>query len=152
LTRRVVFLMIGLAALASCGGSGPDGERFLAVLSGGNEVPPLVVLSGATASFTVNGSELNYEITVQNIAGVTDAGIYLGAAGVVGPKVADLYSGATTGAIAQGTLATGTITASGLTGLSMDSLLVRMRNGTAYVNIITVTLVGGEVRGQTYPN
>jgi len=144
--------MIGLAVLASCGGSGPDAEQFLAVLSGGNEVPPIVVLSGATATFTVNGSEIDYVITVQNIVGVTDAGLYLGVAGVVGPKVADLYAGATTGAIAEGTLVTGTITAAGLTGLSMDSLLVRMRNQTAYVNIITSTLAGGEVRGQVYPN
>jgi len=139
-------------AVVSCGGTGPEGDRFLAVLSGGNEVPPLVTLSGATASLTHSGNEISYDITVQNIAGVTDAGIYVGAAGVVGPKVADLYSGSVSGPIASGSLVSGTITASGLMAISMDSLSVLMHNGGAYVNIITSTLPGGEVRGQIHPN
>lgn len=149
--RRMIGV-VAVLALGACGGTGPDELRYLAVLSGGNEVPPIVVLSGAQASFTVSGGQVAYAITVQNITGVTDAGIYLGAAGDVGPKVADLYSGSTSGPIASGTLVTGTITASGLTALSLDSLQVLMRTGKAYVNIITTTLPSGEVRGQIYQN
>jgi hypothetical protein len=144
--------MMGLLAIGACSGSGPGELHFLAVLSGGNEVPPIITLSGATASFTASGDQIGYAIQVQNITGVTDAGIYLGAAGVVGPKVADLYSGATSGPIASGSLVTGTISASGLTALSLDSLTVLMHNGSAYVNIITATLPNGEIRGQIYQN
>lgn len=141
-----------LLAVVSCGGTGPDGVRYLASLSGANEVPPITVISGATASFTVNGSEMDYSIEVQNITGVNDAGIYAGAAGVVGPKVVDLYAGGTTGPIGAGTLVRGTIPASSVSGMSLDSLQVLMRNGRAYANIITTSLPGGEVRGQIYQN
>jgi hypothetical protein len=146
------LLPLALVAVVGCSDTGPDGVGFLAVLSGLNEVPPIVVLSGATASFTVTSGQIAYEINVQNITGVTDAGIYLGAAGEVGPKVADLYAGATSGPITAGTLVSGTISASGLTALSLDSLQVLMHNGAAYVNILTTALPSGEVRGQIYQN
>ncbi|MBI4419614.1 MAG: CHRD domain-containing protein, partial [Gemmatimonadetes bacterium] len=35
-----------------------------------------------------------------------------------------------------------------ITGLSLDSLLVRMRNGSVYVNVHTTNFTGGEIRGQ----
>ena len=141
-----------LVAVVSCSGTGPEALRFLAVLSGLNEVPQVVASSGATVSFTVEGGQIAYEINVQNITGVTDAGIYLGAPGQIGPKVADLYAGATSGPITAGTLVSGTITASGLTALSLDSLQLLMHNGAAYVNILTTALPSGEVRGQIYQN
>lgn len=151
--KRMSAVPLLLMAVVSCSDSGPGGPQFLALLSGLNEVPPvLAALAGASASFTPNGSNIDYVITVQNITGVTGAGIYVGAAGVVGPKVADLYAGGTTGAIASGTLVAGTLTPAGLTAVSLDSLQVLMQNGGAYVNIQTTAQPSGEIRGQVYHN
>jgi hypothetical protein len=36
-------------------------------------------------------------------------------------------------------------------GLALDSILVLMRNGNAYVNVHTVVNPGGEIRGQIAP-
>ena len=151
--RSMKKLLILLVAVVSCSSTGPEGVRFLAVLSGQNEAPPISsTLSSATVTFNASNGQIAYAVDVQNITGVTDAGIYLGAAGVVGPKVVDLYSGATTGAITSGALSTGTITASVLTAITLDSLQALMRNGGAYVNILTTAVPTGEVRGQIYQN
>jgi hypothetical protein len=46
----------------------------------------------------------------------------------------------------------GTFTASSFIGISMDSALVLMRVGKAYVNVATNSLPNGEIRGQVVPN
>ena len=151
--RRTAMVLAAVLGLAACGGTDPGGEQFLAVLSGGNDVPPnFTTLAGATVNFTARGGAVDYVISVQNISGVTDAGIHVGAAGAVGPLVFDLYAGGTTGSISSAVLATGTITASGLTALSLDSLKTLMRAGGAYVDITTVSQPGGEIRGQIHSN
>ena len=151
---RVAFRIVGvvcLLALAAC--SSDNSERFVAGLSGLSEVPPLPgVLASGIANFDATESQIDYSITVQNITGVTDVQLRSGAPGEVGPAIADLYNGPTTGAIASGTLTSGVISASGLTAISLDSLKVLMRNGKAYVNLTTTAQPNGEIRGQIIPN
>jgi hypothetical protein len=47
-----------------------------------------------------------------------------------------------------GTLASGTVDAAKVQGISVDSLKTLIRNGMTYVNVHTATHKDGEVRGQ----
>jgi hypothetical protein len=151
MTARVLSLAAALALLAACSGSEP-GERFFASMNGANELPPNGGTSAGTADFTNHGTSVDYSITVLFITGVKSAGLYAGAADSNGPKIADLYTGPVTGAIASGTLVGGTLTGASFIGMSIDSALALMRTGKAYVNVTTSSLPNGEIRGQIGPN
>ena len=148
---RRAIVMAAAAALLACSDGGPSSERFFAVLSGGNEVPPSVSAASGTTTFTVSGSTLNYAVVVQSITDVTTVQLDSGAAGDVGPVLATLYSGPTTGAIAYGTLVAGSL-AQAQVSVPMDSLLSWMRRSRVYVNILTTSQPAGEIRGQVTPN
>ena len=98
---------------------------------------------------------LNYQLDLKNIRGVTGAHIHIGKQGENGPVVAGLFNpsmnGPPTGAI-NGLLTAGTLTSSELTGplagKTIDSLLIIIRGGGAYVNVHTSQNQNGEVRGQ----
>ena len=82
--------------------------NFRAVLSGGNEVPAVDTLARGVATFQLSddGTELTYRLVVANIENVVAAHIHLGPAGVNGPVVAFLFSGAPSGR-SNGVLARG---------------------------------------------
>jgi len=89
-----------------------------------------------------------YRIDVANITGVTAAHIHGPATTTAnGPVRVDLYippTGTTftgSGMLVQGVAAAPRV-------ISVDSVLVLMRNGNAYVNVHTVANPGGEIRGQ----
>jgi hypothetical protein len=121
-------------------------------MNGANELPANGGTSAGTADFNHHGTSIDYSITVQFITGVKSAALYAGAADSNGPKIADLYTGPTTGAISTATLGSGTLTGASFIGISMDSALVLMRTGNAYVNVATTSLPNGEIRGQVGPN
>jgi hypothetical protein len=133
--------------------------KFTAKLSGSNEVPPVTTAGSGIAIFHVlpvgHQEVLNYELDLKNIRGVTGAHIHIGKQGENGPVVAGLFnpsmSGPPTGAI-NGLLSAGTLTSSELTGpltgKTIDSLLIIIRGGGAYVNVHTTQDQNGEVRGQ----
>jgi hypothetical protein len=58
--------------------------------------------------------------------------------------------GSPTGAV-NGALATGSFTATDGNQITMDSLLLLMRNGNAYVNVHTTENPNGEIRGKVSP-
>jgi hypothetical protein len=134
-------------------------NRFTAILSGGNEVPPVATAALGIAIFHVlpvgHQQVINYELHLKNIRGVTGAHIHIGKQGENGPVVAGLFnpsmSGPPIGAV-DGLLSAGTLTSSQLTGplvgKTIDSLLVIIRGGGAYVNVHTTQNQNGEVRGQ----
>lgn len=134
-------------------------NRFTAKLSGSNEVPPVATTGSGIAIFHVlpvgHQQVINYELHLKNIRGVTGAHIHIGKQGENGPVVAGLFNpsmnGHPTGAI-NGLLSAGTLTSSELTGplagKKIDSLLVIIRGGGAYVNVHTAQNQNGEVRGQ----
>ena len=134
-------------------------NRFTAKLSGSNEVPPVATAGSGIAIFHVlpvgHQQVINYELHLKNIRGVTGAHIHIGKQGENGPVVAGLFNpsmnGPLTGAI-NGLLSAGTLTSSELTGplagKTIDSLLVIIRGGGAYVNVHTAQNQNGEVRGQ----
>lgn len=129
--------------------TGPD-EEFGATLG-----PEGSVQTSATgsATFELDGGVVTYSIDVANITGATAAHIHgPAAAGVNAGVIVGLFGGPTTGAL-TGELVSGTFTAANIsaTNVSMDSLLVLMRNGQSYVNVHTTANPGGEIRGQVTP-
>ena len=109
--RTVRFLMVllflsvlalpgpGNAALAWDGDDGIDhhnllhGQKFVAVLLGVNETPPVETDAHGASVITLNEDErmLGYLVVVHLIQNVTAAHIHCGAPGVAGPVVVPLF-------------------------------------------------------------
>lgn len=115
-------------------------EEFEATLSASNEVPPTGIAATGTATFSARGNLLVWEVTVAGIDSVTAGHIHAGEAAVNGGIMVDLGL-AETGIGFTGTLAIDSATV-------VDSVLVRLRNGTAYVNVHTKAHPAGAIRGQ----
>src|SRR5918911_200405 len=146
----------GFVACKNDSTSPPAPETFVATMNGANERPTAKSVPGTgTATFTVNGSAINYTITVNNMTGVTGAHIHPGDANSTGGVIVPFpITGTPTGAV-NGQLTSGSFTAAdikaatqGGTPISMDSLLTLMRTSNAYVNVHTSANPGGEIRGQ----
>ncbi len=132
-------LVIGAAACDD-DETGPAQETFNATLTGSAEVPPVTTNATGSATFTVNGSVVDYTVSVSNITGVTAAHIH-------GPATVDQSVGVLIGLTAPTTgSVSGTLTA-GATA-SVDSVLTLMRAGLTYVNVHTTANPAGEIRGQ----
>ena len=157
-------LALGVAFLAACDGDsgGPDPEEYLATLNGANEEPVRNTTAAGTAQLEVlTNNTIAYTIDLSNITNVTAAHIHGPAAARVNAGViVDLFiASPRTGAV-NGRLVSDTLTTTNNPAVvSMDSLLVLIRNGNAYVNVHTNDGVaptntgpgdfpGGEVRGQ----
>ena len=128
-------------------------ERFTATLSGASVRPtPIVTTATGTAQFTyvADLKTLFYRIDLAGIDSVTLAHIHAPAdtAGNAGVAL-NLYTGPTKGPGFTGTLAQGVGGDLGApAGMTLDSLLVVLRNGNAYVNVHTRAHPAGEIRGQ----
>jgi hypothetical protein len=138
---------------------------FIAHLNADNEVPANASNGQGQVSFTLNdeGTALEYRLIVANTTSITQAHIHCGEAGVNGPVVVFLFGLDPAGVNQNGILAEGTITAENIIardssaacmgGLnSMETLLEKMRNGGAYVNVHTLALPAGVIRGQIRPD
>ena len=147
--------LIAAACLAACDDDGPDPDQYEATLSGASEVP--ANNSSATGSFvlTDRGGDFEYRLDVQNLDMPAAAHIHAGAAGVNGGVLVPLFSTTSPPASFSGRLATDVFTAADIrplpgatVAISVDSLRVLLRTGGAYVNVHTVALPAGEIRGQ----
>jgi hypothetical protein len=138
--------------------TGPEAETFQAVLTGAAERPnPVTTNATGQATFTVNGSTVDFTITASNLEDATAAHIH-------GPATAEqavgvlvtLFSAAPPGVdVANGTLSSGTFPSTSFmlaTGVTLDSVLTLLRNGMAYVNVHTVADPAGHIRGQIQRN
>jgi hypothetical protein len=147
---RLIVVLLGVI-VAGCGGGNNDENlrRFIATLSGDQEVPPVNTTATGTVAITVDEDqdEINFTLNVSNISNVTLAHIHSGAPTVNGDIRAFLFAGPQTGTV-NGQLATGTVTTADLTGITFDQLLTEMAAGNAYVNVHTVQNPDGEIRGQ----
>ena len=135
----------------------PAQDHFHATASGREEVPPNDSRGRGTATFKLSedGTALSYRLIVANLENVTQSHIHIAPKGVNGPVVVFLFGFVAGGVTENGLLAEGTITQSDLIarpaigfGGTMTELLAAMRSGNAYVNVHTVALPAGEVRGQ----
>ena len=116
-------------------------------MKAGMETPPNDGNASGHAKLTVGQHKLRYEIDVSDLSGpATMAHIHIGKIGMSGPPIVTFPVKATkSGKIADGTI---DLTAAMTKGVSADSLMVLLNNGSAYINVHTAAHGGGEIRGQ----
>jgi hypothetical protein len=124
-------------------------QKFVATLSGQEEVPPTNSQATGMAEFTVTGENAEYSVNASNIQGVTAGHIHSGGQGENGPIVVTLFKNdSPTNEVSE----TGSITVDKLegpmAGKQLTDLVTAMRNGEIYVNIHTEQNPNGEIRGQ----
>lgn len=102
-----------------------------------------LVSTGATgtASFSLSGSTLDWDLTVADIDEATAAHIHLGMEGEAGPVLVPLFGGPATGVGFTGRLSAGDVVID-------DSVITHMRAGNTYVNVHTTANPAGAIRGQ----
>ena len=147
-----------LTAVAACsdddGGTGTDTE-FEALLSGTNEVPAVSTLATGSATISIQGAQIVYQVDVQDIENVLVSHIHIAPEGENGPVRLNLCG--TDDTPGCSTIDTGTLvsdsngTTFGTPAITFDSLVSAIRAGNAYVNVHTTANPGGEIRGQITP-
>ena len=120
---------------------------YTAEMKAGMETPPNSGKASGHAKLTVGEHKLRYEIDVSDLSGpATMAHIHIGKIGEAGPPIVTFaVKAAASGKIADGTI---DLTAAMNKGVSSDSLMVLLNNGSAYINVHTGAHGGGEIRGQ----
>lgn len=120
------------------------------VLNGANERPtPVTTTGNGAAMFTVNGTTVNYVVTFARLSGPPIMA-HIHGPGNSTQAVGVLVDFPTTGQTLNSGVLTGSFNAGSIrnAAISLDSLLVLMRNGNAYVNVHTAQNTAGEIRGQ----
>jgi len=154
--RHVMFGGLTVAALVAVGSCSDDvgpttNERFVATLSGANEVPAVTTTATGTAEFTVFNGLPGIFFKVDVKGPFADSVILAHIHGPADPTgnaavIVNLFLGPNAGPAITGTLAEGVLPTP--SRITFDSVLVLLRAGKAYVNVHTKTNGGGEIRGQ----
>src|SRR6187431_714583 len=98
-------------------------EGFSAILSGGEEVPPVDTAATGVASFIVEGGEsIKYDVNVTGMDKVTAAHIHNAPKGENGEVVVTLFKADSPTGQISGSLANGSITTSNLKGRCREVL------------------------------
>ena len=161
---KVRFALTAILAITTAGtvacddddptGSGAIPELYTAELTGTAERPDPVITT-ATGTATINftpgsgssGQLISYSVTVAGMIGPASAAHIHGPADpdATAPVIVPftITSGSTAGVISSGTIAS-----TGHPTISMDSLVVLLRNGNSYVDVHTGANPNGEIRGQ----
>ena len=126
-------------------------EQAIRAIDG--EVPIVRSFGSGVATLELNEQrrDLDYELHVKNISGVTQAHIHYGLPGKNGGVVAFLYGLESASGLINGELARGTITEADLIGDfagDFDGFVQALRDGQFYVNLHTADYALGELRGQ----
>lgn len=138
----------------------PDGElrgqvgpvEFGAVLSGTQEVPPVVTSATGSTSLSINPDQTLFQalLSTPGLLGVTGAHIHLGAEGEDGPVIFTLVSGS------YGSTLITELSAANLTpqpgAMTFEEAIDAILTGNAYVNVHTNAHPEGEIRGQIRPS
>ena len=126
-------------------------QKFIAKLSGKEEVPSNKSPSAGLAWVKITGDKIGYEVNVTDMDKVNAAHIHLAKIGKNGPIVLTLFKGGPTEQV-NGTVGEANVTASNLEGpmkgKDLLDLVTAMKNGTTYVNVHTTDFPDGEIRGQ----
>jgi hypothetical protein len=129
-------------------------QKFSAILTGQDEVPPKDTKATGTAQFTLasDGKTMKYTLDVKDIDKVTMAHIHQGKKGENGPVVVTLFKAQMPTGTTNGQLAQGDITADKLEGplkgKQMSDLTKIIDDGNAYTNVHSKKNPKGEIRGQ----
>jgi hypothetical protein len=159
---------IGFWAIAALAGSmlvapaaHSQTERFSAVLSGVNEVPPINTAGTGDYQMTIQGTNITFSLTFSDLSSpLAVAHLHFAPFSVAGGVMIFLCGGGgqpACPAATSGTI-TGTITAANVTGPmvqgilpgDLDSALEAVRGGLSYANMHTANFGGGEIRGQVF--
>jgi hypothetical protein len=120
-------------------------ETFTATLTTGAEVPAPTIPAGetpsGTATFTALNNLLMWRVTVSNTDSIFIGHIHAGATGVPGGVIVNLAPAPIDANNFSGVISLGSATV-------VDSVLARMRAGTAYVQLHSRRNTAGEIRGQ----
>lgn len=128
--------------------------QFFATLRGSEEVPPVSTNASGTTTFKVSEDQrmMHYQLTVNNLANLTEAHIHLGRRGENGPVVVFLFGPVDRGITVSQGIVRGTVSqrdlVGPLAGQPFSDLLAQMQAGTTYVNVHTKRHPAGEIRGQ----
>ena len=112
-----------------------------ATLSGANVIPPVTTTASGSATLRLNGTALDFTISVSNLVSADSARVYIGNVGQTGPVAVNLCGPCTP---VGGVLATGTATT--VPGVSLNQLLTAMRAFGAYLQVRDAS--GPVLRGQ----
>ena len=149
LVVMVAFFSIGMTTIQLKAAYAQD-EKFSALLSGSQEVPPNTSTAKGWASFKSMG-DIGYKLNVTRIDKATMAHIHDGKPGQNGDPIAMLQivksSGPTNGNLSQGNITASDLMGS-LAGKSISDLVRKMQSGETYVNVHTEANPNGEIRGQ----
>jgi hypothetical protein len=118
----------------------PTVERYTAALSGANESPAVTTNATGNATFTVDGNEIDYTVTISNWpANATVSGAHIHFAPAAGQTTGSVM-------IPFPTTGTGAITPQGgtgtVTGVTNDQLAL-IRAGGTYFNVHATTTPAG---------
>jgi Cu/Zn superoxide dismutase len=145
-----VLLAVGAAAKPATTHARAD-ELFTAQMNGTNEQPaPVSTDASGTAEFTVTPAGIRYRVTVSNLSSPpTSAHIH-------GPGGANASAGVLvpfngSSKETNGEIASGVITSTSNSSISLDSLKALMRAGQVYAQVHTTKNPQGEIRGQVHP-
>lgn len=125
-----------------------------AFLTGSQEVPavPTQAVGAAYLKLSQDSTRLEYEVFVARLSTLRLAHLHLGAAGVSGPVVVDLYVGGPSLITPRGRVLQGTITAANLVGplrgQPLSALLAALDADNIYLNVHSDQYRAGEIRGQ----
>lgn len=153
--RRLVVLLsfaLALFAFAPAASAGHGNGAHTASLKGGNEVPANGSQAAGQAifKFAKDGSSLSYKLIVANIDDVVAAHIHCGVAGANGPVGVTLFGGGPTsdsGILSQATV-NGPDAGNACAWATLGDVLAAIESDGAYVNVHTLAIPGGEIRGQ----
>jgi hypothetical protein len=133
-------------------------ETFKAILSGDQEVPPVVTDTTGKFKLQLNPAETEAEITLTVSDGVRlrQAHLHCAPVGANGPIVAFLAGDNAAGYNVDGKwISNATLTDTSISnpacGATLSALAASMRAGTVYVNVHSVAHPGGVIRGQVEP-
>ncbi|SFS98652.1 CHRD domain-containing protein [Marininema halotolerans] len=129
-------------------------SRFISILVGKEEVPPVQTRASGVLHLRVNQNQtlLRYKLRLSNINKLTRAHLHLAPRGINGPIVAILFNTTTSGISTPLGIITGTIRSTDLTGPLENStiaeLVNQIRQGNIYTNAHNERFPNGVIRGQ----
>jgi hypothetical protein len=146
-----LFFVIGTGFVHASADASQNTRFFSAVLTGSEEVPPVVTDASGEARFTELSHSLRFGLKIYELDDHTAAHIHCAPAGSNGPVGVTLPF-VNPVSLPNGVQYSGLITApdagNACGWITIKDVLDAMRMGNAYVNVHSATVPSGEIRGQ----
>lgn len=160
LAIRLAGLVLAAAAIPACLSTNPDRTApqpvapatvttfKAAVLSGRQEVPPVVTTGTGTATIDIatNRRQITVAVEVTGLTDITEAHLHFGLPGADGPILFPLAMTAFTSPLTVILTEADFLPAGNVA--TFEAALLAIEQGNMYVNVHTVAFPNGEIRGQ----